>query len=120
MAGLKILLLDSNQSFSKAARSFLISKKAVEAVEIAGDLEEALAIVDNFDPDYLIIDEAKILKGQTSSSLLCLLNEKLSGVKIITMVLYEECNSFALKIDQPGVVGRVSKQNFFTELPRLF
>ncbi len=120
MTEIKILLIDSSQNFSKAASSFLLNNKAVEVVEVAKDLEQALAIVEIFNPDYLIIEEALIIKEQVNSKLLSLLNEKLSGVKIITMVLYEDGSNFTLNMDRPTVVARVSKQNFYAELSRLF
>ena len=116
MSGLKVLIIDSNNNFSRIAKSFLLAKYAASIVETSANTAEVMQALDSFNPGLILVDEILLRDGSIRSGFLCLLKEKLPLAKIFLMVLYPQTYSFN---DFPWIEhfsGRISKQDFAMDI----
>lgn len=116
MQELKVLIIDSNNNFSRIAKSFLLAKYLVTEVETSTDSAEVLQALDKFEPELLLVDEILLRDGSIRPGFLSLLKDKLPFAKIFLMVLYPQTYSFN---DFPWIEhfsGRISKQDFAMDI----
>lgn len=116
MPGLKVLIIDSNNNFSRIAKSYLLAKYADSMVETSANAAEVLQALDKFRPDLLLVDEILLRDGSVRPGFLSLLKDKLPLAKIYLMVLYPQTFGF---VDFPWIEnfsGRISKQDFASDI----
>lgn len=119
MQELNVLIIDSNNNFSRIAKTFLLAKYLVSAVETTANVAEVLHALDIFKPDLLLVDEILLRDGSIRPGFLSFLKDKLPSAKILLMVLYPQtfsCNEFPW---MEHFSGRISKQDFAVDVTAL-
>lgn len=109
-----IVIIDSNNSFSRAAKNFLLARQDVSLVHVCKSFADAIIQISDFNADLLLIDEHNCFEEIKNKMVVKQLLKNNPTFKVLTMSLYKayECCNSGLNC----IAGDVSKENFAAEI----
>jgi DNA-binding NarL/FixJ family response regulator len=112
----RVLLVDDNQDFLKAAKRFL---RAVPGLELAGEAtsgEQAIELSAALQPDLVLMDFA--MPGMNGLAATLRIKQQPNAPKVIMVTLHTHAALRALA-NEAGADGFLQKEDLVLELPRL-
>ena len=112
----RVLLVDDNQDFLKAAKRFL---RAVPGLELAGEAtsgEQAIELSAALQPDLVLMDFA--MPGMNGLAATLRIKQQPNAPKVIMVTLHTHSALRALA-NEAGADGLLQKEDLVVELPRL-
>lgn len=113
---IKILLVDDNQSFLKAATAFLTGLDGVNVVGGATSAAEGLARASASVPDLVLMDA--VMPGMNGFDAVNQLKQTASTSKAVILTLHNN-DAYRAVAASVGADGFIPKDDFVTELPPL-
>ena len=112
----RVLLVDDNQDFMKAAKRFLRGVPGLELVGQANSGEQALELSAALHPDLVVMDLA--MPGMNGLAATRRIKQQPNAPKVVIVTLHTHSALRALACDA-GADGFLQKDHFVDELPRL-
>jgi len=112
----RVLLVDDNQDFLKAAKRFLRGVPGLELVGQATSGEQALELSAALHPDLVLMDFA--MPGMNGLAATLRIKQQPKAPKVIIVTLHTHSALRALA-NEAGADGLLQKENLVVELPRL-
>jgi len=112
----RVLLVDDNQDFLKAAKRFLRGVPGLELVGQATSGEQALELSAALHPDLVLMDFA--MPGMNGLAATLRIKQQPNAPKVIMVTLHTHAALRALANDA-GADGLLQKEDLVVELPRL-
>lgn len=112
----RVLLVDDNQNFLKAANSFLRTVPMLELVGEASSGEQAIELSAALQPDLVLIDFA--MPGMDGLAATRRIKQQPNAPKVIVVTLDTHLALRAMA-KKAGADGFLQKENIVDELPRL-
>ena len=112
----RVLLVDDNQDFLKAAKRFL---RAVPGLELMGEAtsgEQALELSAALHPDLVLMDVA--MPGMNGLAATLRIKQQPNAPKVIIVTLHTH-SAFGALANEAGADGFLQKEDLVVELPRL-
>jgi DNA-binding NarL/FixJ family response regulator len=113
MEQVKVLLVEDHDLVRAGIRSLLESMPDVHVVAEAGDAETALELVEQYEPDVVLMDIA--LPGTNGLAATARLSEQFPGVKVIILSMHVN-DLYVSQALRAGALGYILKSSSFTEL----
>lgn len=114
MHPVRTMIADDNREFRQALKSFLASVPDVALVAEACDGEEALAGINAYDPDLLILD--LMMPRQSGVDVLLRLERRARRPKVIMLTLHAPDDYRSVTLSH-GADDYVCKSNLVGDLP---
>ena len=112
----RVLLVDDNQDFLKAAKRFLRTVPGLELVGQATSGEQALELTAALHPDLVLMDFA--MPGMNGPAATLRIKQQPNAPKVIILTLHSRPEFRALA-NEAGADGFLQKEDLVVELPRL-
>ena len=116
MSAIRILLVDDNTAFLKAAAKFLNSLAGVEVVDRATSAAEGLARAAALKPDLVLMDV--VMPGMNGLRAVSLVKQGVDVPKTVVLTLHNT-EAYRCGAKAAGADGFIAKDQFVVELPRL-
>lgn len=110
MPDLNLLIVDSSDDFSKAARRFLMQNDNIKQIEKSGEAQEALGMAAKLKPDLILI-ELKLLK-KAGSSYCQQLKKEAPGAIIIGLTMFNSSLIYSDPLPGRDIDAIVSREHF--------
>lgn len=114
MAAIRILLVDDNMAFLKAATAFLNGLAGVDVVGSATCMVEGLAQVASLRPDLVLVDV--VMPGMSGLELVRLIKKDTDAPKTVVVTLLNS-EAYRAGAMAAGADGFIAKSGFVTEMP---
>ena len=112
----RVLLVDDNQDFLKAAKRFLRAVPGLELVGEATSGEQAIELSAALQPDLVLMDFA--MPGMNGLAATLQIKQQPNAPKVIIVTLHTHAALRALA-NEAGADGFLQKEDLVLELPRL-
>ena len=112
----RVLLVDDNEDWLKAARRFLRAVPGLELVGAATSGEQALELTAALHPDLVLMDFA--MPGMNGSAAMQRIKQQPNAPKVIILTLHSHA-AFRALANEAGADGFLRKEDMVVELPRL-
>ena len=112
----RVLLVDDNQDFLKAAKRFLRAVPGLELVGEATSGEQAVELSTALQPDLVLMDFA--MPGMNGLAATLRIKQQPNAPKVIMVTLHTHAALRALA-NEAGADGFLQKEDLVVELPRL-
>lgn len=112
----RVLLVDDNQDFLKAAKRFLRAVPGLELVGEATSGEQAVELSTALQPDLVLMDFA--MPGMNGLTATLQIKQQPNAPKVIMVTLHTHAALRALA-KEAGADGLLQKEDLVVELPRL-
>ena len=116
MSAIRILLVDDNTAFLKAAAKFLNSLAGVKVVDRATSAAEGLARAAALRPDLVLMDV--VMPGMNGLKAVGLLKQAVDAPKPVVLP-WHDTEAYRAAAKAAGADGFIAKDQFVVELPRL-
>lgn len=116
MKTIRVLLVDDNPAFSRAAKAFLNSQPRLEVVGCATSAVQAMDLVAELKPDLVLMDV--VMPGMNGLEATRQIKRDAAAPKIIVVTLHQAA-AYRLSATAAGADGFVAKDNLVTDLPPL-
>lgn len=105
---ISVLLIDDHQIFRDGIQSLLSGVRGIRVVSVASDGAEALQMIEDYDPDILLLDLT--LPGMSGFDILDTIGETYGIKKVLILSMHIE-EEYILKALKKGVMGYLPKQD---------
>ena len=112
----RVLLVDDNQDFLKAAKRFLRTVPGLELVGEATSAKQAVELSAALQPDLVLMDVA--MPGMNGLAATRRIKQQPNAPKVIMLTLHTQ-SAFGALANEAGADGFLQKENLVVELPRL-
>lgn len=116
MSAIRILLVDDNAAFLRAATRFLSSVAGVEVVDCAACAAEGLARIAELRPDLVLMDV--VMPGMCGFEAVSLIKQGADAPKTIVLTLHNT-EAYRSGAKTAGADGFIAKDDLVGELPPL-
>ena len=116
MRKINVLLVDDNPIFLKTARSLIAAQPGVAGIECANSGAEALAQLDQLNPDLVLTDI--VMPEMSGFELIRNLRARNAPPRVVAVTLHAGAEFRAAAL-RSGAEGLVSKREFSTVAPDL-
>jgi DNA-binding NarL/FixJ family response regulator len=113
----RVLLVDDNQDFMKAAKRFLRAVPGLELVGKATSGEQAVELSAALHPDLVLMDFA-MPGGMNGLAATLRIKQQPNAPKVILVTLHTH-SAFRALANEAGADGWLQKEDLVVELPRL-
>jgi len=113
---IRVLLVDDNPAFSRAARNFLISQPYLEVVGCAASGAEAMDLTAALKPDLILMDV--VMPGMSGLEATRRIKRDAGAPKIIMLTLHTAVE-YRASATAAGADGFITKDNLVADLPPL-
>jgi DNA-binding NarL/FixJ family response regulator len=112
----RVLLVDDNQEFLHAAKSFLRAMPGFELAGAATTAEQALELTAALHPDLVLMDIS--MPGMNGLAATRRIKQQPDAPKVVVVTLHSR-SEFGVPANKAGADGFVQKDHFVDELPPL-
>lgn len=112
MPAISILIIDSNSTFSKAAKFYLSHRPEIEAVETTTDAQNALQVAGRLKPGMILIDVKLLITDGICLKLCEKLKQQAPGAVIMVLTLFEDSLQYSGFPEIDLISGFISKEYF--------
>jgi len=112
----RVLLVDDNEDWLKAAKRFLRAVPGLELVGEATSGEQALELTAALHPDLVLMDFA--MPGMNGPAAMHRIKQQSNAPKVIILTLHSH-SAFRALANEAGADGFLQKEDMVVELPRL-
>ena len=116
MPGVRVIIIDSNSSFSRSVRNYFTAKKETEMVKVASTCSDITSLIDNLAPDLLLIDEQFAIAGSKVQAIISKVKIMRPEAKVLIMTLYPVVEQAEHRLATENITGVITKQNFMADI----
>ncbi len=88
MPELRVVIVDSNENFSRSAKNYLANKKKIDNVDVVSSCSELISALSIIKPDLLLIDERVVLAESKIQAAINEFKRKRPEAVVLLMTLY--------------------------------
>jgi len=113
---LRVVIVDSNENFSRSAKNYLANKKKIDNVDVVSSCSELISALSIIKPDLLLIDKSVVLAESKIQTAIYEFKKKRPEAKVLLMTLYPVTKQAEYRSIIKNITGVITKQDFATEI----